>query len=103
MALIEVDHEVLRKAADAAKNFCDNMDSKMKSADYSVSKMLSGGWQGEDAVEFRNKWSGVYEKGSVSIQFRDSIKNFGECLNACAKEYQNAQADSYSEAYRLPR
>ena len=33
----------------------------------------------------------------------DSIENFSECLAACAKEYQKAQADSYSEACRLWR
>ena len=98
MAFIEVDHEALRQTASAAKDFCDKMDSKMRSADLSVKMTLSNGWQGDDAAEFRNKWSGVYANGSVSAQFRDSVKNFGEALNSCAREYQNAQADSYSEA-----
>ena len=103
MALIEVDHDALRQTANAAKDFCDKLDSKMKTADQSVKKMLSNGWQGDDAAEFQKKWNGVYTNGSVSLQYRDSIKNFSNVLNSCAKEYQDAQADSYSEAYRLPR
>ena len=103
MALIEVDHESLRTVANAADTFCDHMNSQMKSANVTIKQMLATGWQGEDADAFKAQWSGVYDNSSTSVQFRESIKNFGDCLNACAKEYQNAQADSYSEAYRLPR
>ena len=103
MALIEVNHQVLKNVADAAEEYCRNQDSCMNKADSVVGGLLAGGWHGDDADELKRKWSEVNITGSTTVQFRETISYFGECLRSCAKEYQNAQSDSYSEAYRLPR
>lgn len=103
MALIEVNHQELRDVADAADEYCRQQESNMNKADAIVGLLLAVGWRGADADELKRKWSDVNSVGSASAQFRESIEYFGECLRSCAKEYQNAQADSYSEAYRLPR
>lgn len=103
MAFIEVNHKTLTEVADAIDTYCDAQDKEMRSAHTAVSAMLLKDWIGKDATEFGNKWSGVDKSDSVTIQFRDSLKTYGDSLRACAKEYQKAQEDSYNEASYLPR
>lgn len=103
MAYIEVNHSTLNKVAEAIDTYCTAQDKEMRSAKSAVSAMLSSDWQGTDATEFGKKWSDVEASGSVTVQLKDSLKNFGNSLRACAKEYKTAQEDSYNEASRLPR
>lgn len=101
MAIITVNHKSLLEVADAVKEYCDEQNREMLSADSAVKSMLSGDWIGRDANEFNSKWEQVDEQDSVTIQFRDSLCSFENALRACAKEYQTAQEDSYDEASRL--
>jgi uncharacterized protein YukE len=103
MALIEVNHKVLRDVAAATAAYCSAQDREMRSADADVKSMLSAGWLGLDAQEFGRKWEGVDESGSTAVKFRESLKKFGENLDACASEYQKAQEDSYNQANWLPK
>ena len=103
MALIEVNHSTLNTIADAIDAYCTEQDKEMKTANAAVATMMAGDWIGEDAESFADKWSGVDEKGSVTEQFKESLKNYGKCFRACAKEYSKAQEESYNAARRLPR
>jgi len=103
MALIEVNHAVIRNVAAAILTYCSTQDSEMRIADGEIKSMLSNGWLGEDAREFGKKWEGVDADDSVTIQFRKSLEGFSSRLDACANEYQSAQEDVYEEANRLPK
>ena len=103
MALIEVNHKVLRDVAAAITTYCSAQDREMRSADTEIKAMLISDWIGLDAQEFGRKWSGVNTNDSTTIKFRDSLKNYGENLTACANEYQAAQEDAYNAANRLPK
>lgn len=103
MALIEVNHSTLNNIADAIEAYCTEQDKEMKTANTAVVTMLFNDWFGEDAKSFAEKWSGVDENGSVTEQFKESLKNYSKCLRACAKEYSKAQEESYNAARSLPR
>jgi len=103
MAVVEVNHRVLRDVAEAVTNYCAAQDREMRAADNDVKSMLASDWLGYDAQEFGRKWESVDDSSSTSVKFRESLKNFGESLGACAKEYQTAQEDTYNEADRLPK
>jgi hypothetical protein len=103
MALIEVNHRTLRDVASEITSYCSVQDREMRSADTDIKSMLFSDWMGSDAQEFGKKWEGVDDNNSTSIKFRDSLKNFGDNLTACANEYENAQGDAYNEANRLPK
>lgn len=103
MALIQVNHKTLNSVADAIDTYCEEQDEEMKKANAAIAAMVFNDWAGDDAKSFVEKWNGVNEDGSVAAQFKQSLKNYGECLRACAKEYSKAQADSYNAARKLPR
>lgn len=103
MAVIEVNHRILRNVAAAIETYCSTQDREMRSADSEVKSMLSVDWIGSDAQEFGRKWEGVDDNNSTAVKFRESLKKFGESLAACANVYQTAQEDSYNEASRLPK
>lgn len=103
MARIEVNHRVLRDVAGAFAAYCDAQDREMRSADADIKSMLSSGWIGPDAQEFGGKWEAVDAAGSVTVEFRNSLKKFVDGLNACATVYQTAQENAYNRASRLPR
>jgi hypothetical protein len=103
MAVIEVNHKVLRDVAEAVTAYCNAQDREMRSADSDVKSMLFSDWLGLDAQEFGRKWEGVDDTDSVAVKFRESLKKFGESLTACANTYQTAQEDAYNEANRLPK
>lgn len=101
MAFIEVNHKVLAEAAEAVDTYCNAQDKEMSFAKSAVEAMLSRDWKGREAAEFEKNWSGVDASDSVTVQLRDSLRDFGEALKSCAKEYRTAQEDSYNEASRL--
>ena len=103
MAVVEVNHKVLKDVAGNIKTYCNTQDREMKSADAEIKSMLRSDWWGLDAQEFSSKWEGVDSKDSTASKLRDSLKNFSNCLEACADVYKRAQEDSYSEANRLPK
>ena len=103
MALIKVNHSTLNNVADAIDTYCTEQDREMKTAKAAMAAMLISDWIGDDAKLFAGKWEGVDEDGSVTEQFKKSLKNYGERLRACAKEYSKAQEDSYNAARKLPR
>ena len=96
--MIEVNHRTLREVAAAINVYCTAQDSEMRSADTEIQLMLVSGWLGMDANEFKRKWAGVNASDSTAAKFRDSLKNYGECLTACANEYENAQVESVNAA-----
>ncbi|CDX04950.1 Type VII secretion system ESAT-6-like [Desulfitobacterium hafniense] len=103
MALIEVNHKVLRDVAAAITTYCSAQDKEMRAADSDIKSILSSDWIGLDAQEFGRKWEGVDANDSTTVKFRESLKSFGESLTACANEYQSAQEDAYNAANRLPK
>lgn len=103
MALIEVNHRILNNIADSIDAYCEEQDTEIKKADAAIATMFLNGWKGSDARAFAEKWLEMDNDGSVTEQFKKSLRNYGECLRACAKEYSKAQADSYNAARKLPR
>ena len=103
MALIEVNHRILREVSSAITTYCTKQDSEMRIADQDIKYMLSSGWLGPDAQEFGGKWEDVDSNDSTTVKFRESLKNFAESITACANEYQNAQIDAYTLANLLPK
>lgn len=102
MALIEVNHNVLRDVASAITTYCSVQDVEMRSADSEAKSMLTSDWLGLDAQEFGKKWEGVDGADSTAVKFRESLRKFGEALSACADEYKSAQEDAYNAASSLP-
>lgn len=98
---IEVNHQVLRNAAAAASTYCAAQNREMSAADTDIKSMLGSGWTGVDAQAFGGKWEGVDASDSTSTKFYNAVKGFGEALQACADEYQRAQANSYNRAQFL--
>ncbi len=103
MALIKVNHQTLRDVARAIDTYCEEQKNEMKVANAAMVTMVFKDWIGDDAVAFAEKWQGVNDNDSVTMQFSKSLENYGKCLNACADLYSKAQEDSYNEAIRLPR
>ncbi len=103
MALIEVNHSTLIDVADAIDAYCTAQDNEMKTANAAICKMLFNDWIGDDANAFFEKWNEVDKEGSATEQFKKMLKNYGDYLRFCAKEYAKAQEDAYNLAYRLPR
>lgn len=103
MALIDVDYRTLRNIADEIDEYCSTQDKQMRAADAAVKGMLSAGFRGGDADAFRSSWNKVDDEDSTAVKFRESLKNYANCLRACADEYQKAQEDSYNQAQRLWR
>ena len=103
MAMIEVNHRVLRDVASAINTYCSTQDREMNSAKTEINSMFISNWIGLDAQEFRKKWATVDSSDSTTMKFRESLKNFSEGLTACANLYEKAQADAYNEANKLPK
>ena len=103
MAYIEVNQQVLRNTALALSAYCSAQNRQMGIADTDIKTMLASEWLGYDAQEFGHKWESVSDNDSTTIKFRESLLNFGINLCICADIYQNAQADTYNEANRLPK
>ena len=103
MAVIQVNHQQLRDAAQAISDYCDAQDREMRSAKSEIRTLLDNDWIGQDAIAFSAKWEGVDGRESVTVTLRDSLKNLSEGLSECAKAYQRAQAEVYSAADRLPK
>lgn len=103
MAVIEVNHRVLRTFAQQIEDHCDLQNREIRQADISVKNNLGVEWYGDDAVAFGSSWDGVDSKDSVAIKLRDSMNNYAKALKACAQEYQKAQEDIYNLASMLPR
>ena len=103
MAMIEVNHKVLRDVAAAITAYISVQNREMGSADSNIKQMLRTDWLGSDAQEFERKWEDVDSPGSITIKHRESLKKYGENLTACANEYQSAQEDAYNAANRLPK
>ena len=103
MAVIEVNHGFLREVASAISYYCTKQDLEMQFADSEIKSMLYSDWLGSDAVEFGKTWESVDDANSTTVKFRDSLKNFGESITACANKYKNAQADTYDAAHWLPK
>ncbi|MCL2082888.1 MAG: WXG100 family type VII secretion target [Oscillospiraceae bacterium] len=103
MALIEVNHSDLREVASAITKYCSAQKKEMNSVKSDIKDMLASGWKGPDAVGFGQKWDDVDSGDSTSVKFRESLKAFGEALDACAKEYESAQSKTYTAASWLPK
>ena len=101
--MIEINHRTLRDAAAAITTYCAAQDKEMRSADTEMQLMFVSGWVGSDANEFKMKWAGVNTQDSTAAKFRESLKNYGESLVACANEYENAQVESINAAGPLVR
>jgi len=103
MAVIEVNHKSLREVATAITSYCTKQDMEMREANNEVRSMLDSGFQGRDAADYERKWALVNANDSTAVKFRESLKNFGESLVACANEYENAQVESVNAAGFLMR
>lgn len=103
MAIIQVNHQVLRSTAKAIEEYCEIQDREMKQADADVKQMLRSDWIGPDAMEFGGKWEGVNSKDSVSKKFSNSLQAYSKALTACANAYQDAQETACNLAAMLPR
>jgi len=101
MAVIKVNHQLLRDVTTEINSYCADQDSRMRSADSEIKSMLTSGWKGLDAQEFGHVWESVDSSDSTTVKFRESLKKFGESLTACANQYSRAQEDSYNKAYWL--
>lgn len=103
MASIEVNHQSLREAASAIKEYCTEQDKQMKNADSAVKMMLSSNWTGGDSSEFGRMWGGVNVDGSVARQLKKNLEDFSDALNASAEAYRSAQEKAYNAASSLPK
>ena len=101
MAIIEVNHRTLRQVARDIETYCTTQESQMVIANSAVSSVLMSNWQGQDALEFRNKWSEVNVTGSVAATMRESLRSYAEGLIACADDYERTQAEVFNAASRL--
>lgn len=102
MAIMNIDHQEIRRIADEADEYCNKQDTQVDRANAAVLSLLIEGWKGKDADVFRNKWIEMNADDSVSNSFKKSVADYAECLRKCADSYQEAQADSYNEAQKLP-
>ena len=98
---IEVNHQVLKNVADAASTYCAAQKHEMGSADVDIKSMLTSSWTGPDARAFGGKWEGVDASDSTTTKLYNSVKNYGDALQACAEVYRKAQADAYNTAANL--
>jgi len=103
MALIDVNHKVLREVASAITTYCTFQNREMRTLNTAVKTKLLTGWVGNDAKEFSLKWRDVTASDSTAVKFRESLESYSENLNSCAGEYEKAQTDAYNKANRLPK
>lgn len=103
MAIIQVNHQVLRAAAKEIEEYCEIQAREMKQLDADVKQMLRTDWIGPDAMEFGSKWEEVDSKDSVSKKFSESLRAYSKALKASANVYQDAQETACNLAATLPR
>ena len=101
MARISVDHSQFEPAAQAVDKYINQMKNQMNKADGEVST-LSASWEGSDFAEFKNKWNGVIQKGSVYDGMKQALENYASFLRYAGKRYKEAQADAYNRAQSIP-
>ena len=101
MAVIAVNYKDLRDFAAAIENYCTIQNNQMQQLDADIITMLTTGWLGADAKEFKHKWETVNDKDSTAVKFRNSLDSFGKSLVYCANEYQMAQEITAEAANRL--
>ena len=101
--VVEVNHQRLRTLSEQIKSYCTEQDYEMRLAEMAMRELFGESWQGQDATALQTKWDAVYDSNSVAVKLRDSLKNFGEALDACANEYQYAQEEAYNKAALLPK
>ena len=98
MAHIEVRHNELRDVARAIHDYCNAQDRHMNALVSDVRNTIARDWEGADAAEFIRQWGGVNARGSMAVNFRDSLRNYAEALVACANDYQQTQANVVNSA-----
>ena len=103
MAIIQVNHQVLRKTAEAIETYCDTQVQEMRQVDTEVKNMLRTDWIGPDAMEFGGKWENVDDNNSVSKKFLESMRSYSKALKSSANAYQDAQEKAYNLSALLPR
>ena len=103
MAVIQVNHQVLRNTAQAIEEYCETQLREMNKLDSDVKQMLRSDWIGPDSMEFGGKWEAVDAKDSVSVKFCDSLRAYSKALKASANAYQDAQETAYNLSALLPR
>jgi len=101
MAAIRVNLKTLLGFPEGIQSYCSYQDAQMRQADFEVKSMLCSDWLGPDAKEFEGKWAGVCDRDSQAAKFKHSLVEFGEILEACAKEYRAAQRSATDGALAL--
>jgi len=103
MAMIEVNRKQLTDVAAAINTYCETQDREMGHAETAVNSMLTTDWRGQDAQEFRLRWEGVNANGSVTVNFRTSLRNYANGLIASENAYRQAQENAVNAAGILMR
>lgn len=101
MAIIEVNHQLLRSTANAVRDYCEVQREQMQKVDGEVKQMLYRDWTGPDSMEFGGKWEQIDSADGVSAKFLRSMESYEKALNACADVYQDAQERVYNIAALL--
>lgn len=99
---IKVNHNMLDTAANTIDEYIKNMNSKMGSANSSVTTMLAT-WQGNDANAFKVKWDTVDDADSTHGMMKKSLESYSSFLRNASSKYKNAQINAINRANGLPK
>jgi uncharacterized protein YukE len=100
---IKVDIKDLYRMCDSISGCCVLCGIEKIKVNLSVDHMLKAGWAGQDADLYDKKWSDINSNDSVDGKLTKALGEFSEFLRETADSYKTAQAESYDEAYKLPR
>lgn len=103
MAIIQVDHKVLRATAEIIDAYCAVLDQQMKLTNTTVEQMLLSDWIGPDAAAFSERWKDADSSDSETGKYRAALGSCALALKASADAYQEAQEKAYNLAALLPR
>lgn len=100
MAVINVNHENLAKAADGIRDYTSYMCVEMRKTDYEMMFFVKK-WRGKDADAFRKKWREINSEKSVYRSMRSTINAYADFLEYSSTRYFNAHAETLNDAKKL--
>ena len=100
MGYINVNHQVIKNAADKVDKYVDVLKANMNSATSEVNAMTAQ-WSGADSHEYKIKWNSLNEKDSEHMKMVRALENYSNVLKDASEKYKKAQADAINRSLLL--
>jgi uncharacterized protein YukE len=97
MAVIEVDYQELKRAADAAEEYRKQLERLMLSSNQEMQRIGSI-WTGPDSAEMQRIWSAEMQEGSRYKKMVKALESYEQYIRCMEQLYRAAQAAAVERA-----